>query len=195
MGQDVKLRQGLAGKQANLAVKWVLVALLLCLSFSVKSMSSAPKTLRVATFNVSMEATNYQVDKSNPANLSLLEDALASGSHPQIKNIAEIIQRVRPDILLLNEFDYIPDRARGIDRFQSHYLAVAQQTQLQPIEYPYVYVGPVNTGEPSPFDLSGDGKATGKGADAWGFGLYPGQYGMVVLSRYPIASGQVRSFQ
>ena len=31
--------------------------------------------------------------------------------------------------------------------------------------------------------------------DAWGFGQFPGQYGMVVLSRYPILTDQVRTFQ
>ncbi|BFM09043.1 endonuclease/exonuclease/phosphatase family protein [Halioxenophilus aromaticivorans] len=186
----------------------VVCALLLCVSQWVNSMekiteaqataeSSAltPTQLRIATFNVSMEATNYQTDQNEEASLALLEDALASGSHPQIRNIAEIIQRVRPDILLLNEFDYIPQQAKGIDQFKKRYLAVPQHSGLQPVDYPYAYIAPVNTGEPSPFDLSGDGKATGKGADAWGFGFYPGQYGMVVLSRYPIAADQVRSFQ
>ncbi|MFY9973696.1 MAG: endonuclease/exonuclease/phosphatase family protein [Chromatiaceae bacterium] len=34
---------------------------------------------------------------------------LSEPSDPQIRAVAEIIQRVRPDVLLLNEFDYDPD--------------------------------------------------------------------------------------
>ena len=35
----------------------------------------------------------------------------------------EIIQRVAPDILLLNEFDYIKEPSQGIEYFQQHYLS------------------------------------------------------------------------
>lgn len=160
----------------------------------VHAMSSSPTMVRVATFNVSMDASNYQ-PKGSELSLAVLKRELASGENPQIKNIAEIIQRVRPDILLLNEFDYIPEPSEGIELFQKHYLYRAQNKAVTGIEYPYIYLGPVNTGEPSPFDLSGDGKASGVGVDAWGFGNYPGQYGMVVLSRYPIVVEKVRSFQ
>ena len=38
---------------------------------------------------------------------------------------------------------------------------------------------------PSGFDLNNDG-VVGGGDDAFGFGLFPGQYGMVVLSKHPI---------
>ena len=52
-----------------------------------------------------------------------------------------------------------------------------------------------NTGVDSGLDLNRDGLATGKGEDAFGYGLYPGQYGMLLLSRYPIAVEKVRTFQ
>jgi hypothetical protein len=58
--------------------------------------------------------------------------------------------------------------------------------------YPYRYLAPVNTGVPSGLDLDGDGRGDGPG-DAWGFGRHPGQYGMLVLSRYPIDAALVRS--
>ncbi|MBY5991450.1 endonuclease/exonuclease/phosphatase family protein [Ferrimonas balearica] len=149
--------------------------------------------LKVATFNVSMEASNYRQggEALDPDSLS---QHLASGTHPQIRNIAEILQRVRPDIVLLNEFDYIEDPALGVEAFLRNYLAVPQVDQA-PLDYPYYYTAPVNTGVPSPFDIDGDGVASGTGGDAWGFGHYPGQYGMVVLSRYPIDTQRVRSFR
>jgi hypothetical protein len=43
-------------------------------------------------------------------------------------------------------------------------------------------------------DLDKDGKVGG-GNDAWGFGLHPGQYGMLVLSKYPIDAARARTFQ
>jgi hypothetical protein len=43
-------------------------------------------------------------------------------------------------------------------------------------------------------DLNNNGRS-GDPDDSWGYGAFPGQYGMVVLSRYPILSDQVRSFQ
>ncbi|MFD1504588.1 endonuclease/exonuclease/phosphatase family protein [Georgenia yuyongxinii] len=59
---------------------------------------------------------------------------------------------------------------------------------------------PFNTGLPSGHDLDNDGvvgsPGTPEGAsDALGFGTFPGQYGMVVLSRYPIDTDRVRTFQ
>jgi len=106
------------------------------------SKNVAAAKLRVATFNVSMDATNYTPRKT-PVKSDSLVSALKA-DHSQIKNIAEIIQRVRPDIILLNEFDYVP-KEQGIAYFKSHYLNVSQNNQA-PIDYPYFYIAPVNTG-------------------------------------------------
>ena len=106
--------------------------------------------------------------------------------------MAEVIQRVRPDVLLINEFDYDPT-GQAIDRFRSNYLEVGQNG-ADPIEYPYVFVAESNTGIPSGFDLDNDG-TIGGGNDAFGFGNYPGQFGMAVLSRYPIDDDSIRTFQ
>lgn len=152
-----------------------------------------PKALRVAAFNVSMDASNYLQQADIPTQgATALQQALAD-QHPQIRAIAEIIQHTRPDVLVLNEFDYI-DRAEGVDRFQADYLSVSQNGEA-PIDYPYVYLAPVNTGKPSPYDLNRDGKVSNYGDDAWGFGWYEGQYAMVVLSKYPIVENEVRTFQ
>lgn len=158
-----------------------------------KEKINEPVALRVATFNVSMDASNYLAAEELPhKGASALRDALAQ-QHPQIQAIAEIVQHTRPDVLVLNEFDYV-DQQHGVDVFKRDYLAVSQNGE-SPIDYPYVYIAPVNTGVPSPYDLSGDGEATGTGNDAWGFGFYPGQYGMAVLSKYPIQTDAVRTFQ
>ncbi|WP_340677348.1 endonuclease/exonuclease/phosphatase family protein, partial [Paraglaciecola sp.] len=66
------------------------------------------QTLRIATFNVSMEATNYAAPGAQVSGDELFNN-LETGTHPQIANIAAIIQHIRPDIILLNEFDYTPN--------------------------------------------------------------------------------------
>ena len=94
--------------------------------------------------------------------------------------------------MLLNEFDYVEGGA-AVDLFRTNYLLLSQNG-AQPIDYPYSFIAPSNTGIPSGFDLDNDGTVGGAN-DAFGFGDFPGQYGMVVLSRYPIVEDQVRTFQ
>jgi len=143
--------------------------------------------LRVATYNTSL---NDDADGG-------LVRRLVAGD-PAARDIAAMLQRVHPDLVLLNEFDY--DAAgRAADLFQHDYLERSQGPGLAPLRYPYRYLAPVNTGVPSGLDLDGDGKVgtagRAAGDDAWGFGLHPGQYGMLVLSKYPIDTAAVRSFQ
>jgi hypothetical protein len=167
--------------------KWLLLGVFLVIN------TSSAQTLRVATFNVSMEAGNYLTNETTPTGNELFA-LLAKGENQQIRNIAAIIQNVRPDIILLNEFDYTANDEQGVKAFINHYLKVAQKN-AKAINYPYYYTAPVNTGLDSGFDLNNDGVASGTGDDAFGFGLYPGQYGMAILSRFPIDKNAIRTFQ
>jgi hypothetical protein len=99
---------------------------------------------------------------------------------------------VRPDILLLQEFDFDVDGAALRD-FQSNYLARPQNGNAA-LDFEYSFTAPSNTGVPSGFDLDRDGRIGG-GGDALGFGEFPGQYGMALLSRFPIERDQVRTFR
>ena len=137
---------------------------------------------RIATFNASLNRSEEG---------QLLED-LATGEDPQIRAVAEIIQINNPDVVLLNEFDHDED-GEGLDLFREKYLEVPQNG-TSPVFYPYVFTAPVNTGVPSGLDLDQDGTVGGP-EDAWGFGEFPGQYGMAILSRHPILTEQVRTFQ
>lgn len=139
-------------------------------------------SVRFATFNVSLNR------KSEGA----LKKELANGDSSDAKRIAEIIQRVRPNVLLLNEFDYDAG-GEGISGFLTNYLGVSQNGQA-PIQYPFVFFHSVNTGVDSGLDLNADGKL-GTPNDAFGFGAFPGQYGMVILSQHEIETAQVRTFQ
>ena len=136
--------------------------------------------IRVATFNASL---NRAVQGELVADLSTPDD-------PQAREVAEVVQRVRPDVLLINEFDYAP---AAVDLFRDNYLERGQNG-AQPIEYPHAFIAPSNTGVPSGFDLDNNGTVGGPN-DALAFGLFPGQYGMLVLSRFPIDTAAVRTFQ
>jgi 3-phytase/alkaline phosphatase D len=137
-------------------------------------------TLRVATYNIAMNR-----EKSGG-----MINELKSGKSEQAQKIAEIIQLVRPDVILLCELD---QAQKSLPIFQEKYLNVAQGQQKS-IDYKYSYTANVNTGQPSGLDLNNDGK-TGGPNDAFGYGKFPGQYSMAVLSRFPIDKENVRTFQ
>lgn len=147
----------------------------------------AAATLRIATYNTSLYS-----DEAG----GLIRELQGDSAHA--RKIAAVLQRVRPDLVLLNEFDFDPEH-RAADLFQQRYLLVAQPGGGEALRYPYRYLAPVNTGVPSGLDLDNNGSIGGEGRargnDAWGYGLHPGQYGMLVLSRYPIDVQAVRSFQ
>ena len=141
-----------------------------------------PEPVRFATFNASLNR-NFE---------GQLVGDLSTTTNAQARAVAEIIQRTRPDVLLINEFDFVED-GQAAELFQDNYLSVGQMG-ADPIDYPYYYVAPSNTGIPSGFDLNNNGVVGGPD-DAFGFGFFPGQFGMVVFSRYPIDTDAVRTFQ
>jgi Endonuclease/Exonuclease/phosphatase family len=149
--------------------------------------ATGPDGFRVGTFNASL---NRNAEGELAADLAAPDDRHA-------QTVAEIVQRAAPDLLLVNEFDHVPANAAA-DLFRSNYLERGQDT---PIEYPYVFVAPSNTGVASGFDFDNNGVVassvgdTGYGEDALGFGLFPGQFGMAVFSKYPILHDEIRTFQ
>src|SRR5262245_2809763 len=96
-------------------------------------------TVRVATFNASL---------NRPAQGELLKDLSAPGN-AQAAAVTEIIQRVRPDVLLLQEFDFDAAGA-SLAAFQANYLGRSQHGQA-PIEFKYTFFTESNTGIPSGF--------------------------------------------
>ena len=144
--------------------------------------SQQPKSIRIATYNVSLYG---KVAGS-------LAERLKSGADKQAKSIAAIIQTIRPDILLLNEIDYDAD-AKTVKLLRDSYLAIGQNDS-QGIDYPFVYAAASNTGVASGMDLNRTGRSD-EPEDAWGFGVYPGQYAFAILSRYPIDVDAIRTFQ
>jgi hypothetical protein len=155
--------------------------------------------VRFATFNLSLNRANSG-DLVNHLSHPEVDDVFRR----QARNNAEVIQRNRPDVLLINEFDFAPD---AVEFFRKNFLEVSQNG-ARPIRYPYAFIAPSNTGVASGFDLNNASPmghpagvpvttpgAPGYGDDAFGFGAFPGQFGMLVLSRYPILQQKVRTFQ
>lgn len=173
--------------------------------------AAAQTSVRFATFNASLNR-----DASGQL-LSDLANPLASGVSgsvanriQQAHNVAEILQRVNADVLLVNEFDFDRNGLPTADSsasalgyssqaarlFQDNFLAAshgnAVRGSTQALNYAYRYTPNTNTGVASGFDLNNNGAISG-GDDAWGFGNYAGQYGFTIYSKYEIVG--VRSFQ
>lgn len=113
----------------------------------------APPTIavRVATYNVEDVRT---------------ED-LRRTTNPRLRALAQTIQRIRPNIILLNEIAYdlpgapgfLPGQEPGQNarRFAEDFLAVPQVEGLAPVRY-RAFMAPSNTGMPSGHDLNNDGR-------------------------------------
>jgi Endonuclease/Exonuclease/phosphatase family len=166
--------------------RWLAVTAAMVVVASGAASATPPEPdVRFATFNASLnrsEAGQLRAHLSAPA----VDDVFRR----QIRNVAEVVQVVRPDVLLINEFDFDP---LAVDLFRDNFLEVPQNGAA-PIEYPYAFIAPSNTGIPTGKDLDNNGSISGPN-DAFGFGAFPGQFGMVVYSRHPIAFDDVRTFQ
>jgi len=173
-------------------------------------MAEEELVLRVTTFNIEDLRTSELLDRESPRPASA----------------AAILQQIRPDIVLINEIAYdqpgAPDWVEGQEpgqngqRFADLFLAESQGDGLEPLQY-RAFMRPVNTGVASGLDLDNDGRVSlesprrnggdrrdeqtsddrAYGQDAWGFGTFPGQYGMALLVRegMEILEEDVRTFQ
>jgi Endonuclease/Exonuclease/phosphatase family len=172
--------------------RFLLAAIAVLAVVPTSATAAPPQTdVRFSTFNASL----------NRFFEGQLAEHLSTPNNQQAKNVAETIQRYRPDVLLINEFDYwAQDPQRPVDLFRTNYLEVSQNGAA-PIRYPYSFIAPSNTGIASGFDLNNNGAvvttplAPGYGDDAFGFGEFPGKFAMVVYSKYPIKEHAVRTFQ
>ncbi|MEO1525206.1 MAG: endonuclease/exonuclease/phosphatase family protein [Planctomycetota bacterium] len=177
---------------ATSSLSGIMLAVLTMIPHSVSAQAQTPNLdatpdgIRIATFNVSLYG---KVSGEIRKRLSDRDDA-------QAKKIAAIVQSIRPDILLVNELDY--EAESGPARLLAeNYFAVGQESgsgTLEPIVFDHLYSARSNTGIDSTIDLNNDGKL-GSGNDAWGYGVYPGQYAMTVFSRFPIDRNAIRTFQ
>ncbi len=163
----------------------------------VRGGESRPIALRVATFNVE----------------DIRSSDLENGDNERLRAIASVIQRMRPNIILLNEIAvHVGEGPSNAEKFVYHYLAASQGDGLEPIRFES-YTPATNTGVHSGFDLDNSGtidaavpeQTTDRqtpaqrayGNDCFGFGTFPGQYGMALLvdPRLKIRTQSIRTFQ
>ncbi|MFC7702778.1 endonuclease/exonuclease/phosphatase family protein [Plastorhodobacter daqingensis] len=128
--------------------------------------------LRVATYNAALTRRGPGL---------LLQDILKG--EDQVQAAVAMIVAARPDILLLNKFDYDFGGA-ALDAF-------AESLGAAGLEYPHRFAARPNTGWATGLDLDGDGRL-GTADDAQGYGRFAGAGGMAILSRHPL--GEVRDF-
>jgi len=148
-------------------------------------------TIRVATFNIWELSTEK------------IKSIEAGEENEQLRAATTIIQKVRPDILVINEidhdYDFPNDLSRNARLFRDNWLNRGDAA----VDYPYVYAAPCNTGIRAGFDFDNDGVIADStlvgtrlhGVDCFGYGAYPGQYSMALLSRFPIDAKNARTFQ
>ena len=152
------------------------------------------ESLRIALFNIKELTTQKITDV----------DETGNGLNSQLRAAAKIIQKINPDILIINEIDQDYKSIRqGLHlnalRFQKAYLSKGDSS----LQFAYTYTAPCNTGIISGFDLNKDGIIAGEndigtreyGGDCFGYGSYPGQYAMALFSNFPIDTSGIRTFQ
>lgn len=146
--------------------------------------------LRFATFNVE----------------DLRSEHLADAANEKAKRVAEVLRRIRPDVVLINEIQYDGAGENGggknARQLVEKFLSVAQGEGLEALSYRAIML-PSNTGVPSGLDLDNNGSVVAKpgsreyGGDCLGYGEFPGQFAMALLVRSDLSvnESEIRSFR
>ena len=104
----------------------LVVLAVLCLWGCQNTNNDTSEVIRVAAFNAYL---------NRPEQGELITD-LATPDNPQAHKVAEIIQRVAPDVLLLSEFDH-DEQGAALASFQRNYLQVSQNG-TEPVSYTHL---------------------------------------------------------
>lgn len=99
-----------------------------------------------------------------------------------VVSVAKALSDADADIIVLTRFDY---DATGATLRAFADLVDGDHAFVQPLRS--------NAGIPTAFDMDGDGRL-GEAEDAQAFGRFPGQEALAVLSRFPIDTEGLRSF-
>ena len=153
-------------------------ALLLTAALLSAPPAAAAERLRVAAFDVGMS-------RDGPG---VLVHELEGAPEPAALAAAAVVREVRPDVLL---------RRRGSTTTWRGGRSTPSGRCSRPgrtaSTIRFAFALPVNAGVPSGLDLDGDGRTMGRG-DAFGWGRFPGNGGMALLSRLPVDAEAARSF-
>ena len=153
---------------------------------------SSKDIFRIALFNI------WEMSTEKLTNI----DSQGLGQEEQLSAAAQIITEINPDILVINEIDHDIEALKAGDDLDLN-LRRFLDAYLPQSEYPYTYIAPCNTGflAGKDFDNNGmvatdeDRGSRDHGGDCYGYGAYPGQYSMAILSRYPLNLAAAKTFQ
>ncbi|KHA60339.1 succinyl-CoA synthetase subunit alpha [Vibrio variabilis] len=190
-----------------------------CGAMTTQTTESPMTEVTIATYNLSFDRATFedlvkemQIEPKQQTALVTRyldgsiseEDKQTAEKVIQIRNVAAIIQKNRPDVIMMAEFnnDGTGENKAALIGFQTNYLSVPQssegaggQPNLTAIEYPFFESYATNTGLLSDLDLDNNGKKGQLPGDAWGFGFYHGQYAFALMSKYEIDTENTRTFQ
>jgi hypothetical protein len=177
------------------------------------ALSADPASLRIATYNIEDVRT---VDVGNPDHPRLKK---AAATIQRLRPAILLINEMTYDQPGDPGYDASAGMGENGRRFAETFLAVSQGEGLEPIRY-RTFTAPTNTGLASGFDLDNDGHTVvavpepaplapdgspapqtasdrAYGGDAWGFGTFPGQYGLALFVRddLEILYDDVRTFR
>jgi len=178
----------------SLIISFALFVLFSSLSTSFAADIDSSRTLRIASFNIKEISTAKLLDV----------DEQGRGKNEQLNAAAEIIRRINADVLIVQEMDQdYSGGSQGLGTNARRFLNAYINQGSIAIFYPYFFTDSCNTGVLSGLDLNHDGiiatpanSGTREyGEDCFGFGMFPGQYAMVIYSRFPIDSDSIRTFQ
>ena len=132
-------------------------------------------SLRIATYNADLSASGPGL---------LLHDLRKPDLLPQRAAAVQAIVALKADVILLTGIDY--------DLKGEAVAALIAKLAEAGADYPYFMPLRPNTGVPTGRDLDGNGQL-GDARDAQGWGRFPGEGGMAVLSKRPIGT-EIRDF-
>lgn len=157
-------------------VRLVLVRLAIGILIATHAISTVATRAQAQADTIRLAVYDSGLTRKGPG--LLLRD-IDKATDDQIAAVAQVIVRNAPDILLLLRIDYDAE-ARAL-------IAFRDMLASSGLDFPHVFTRAPNSGQPTGLDLDGDGVVSGA-RDAQGFGWFPGQGGMAVLSRV----GQIR---
>lgn len=150
------------------------IAVCIALALSLIAPVSA-ETIRVATFDTELQRRGPGL---------LLRD-IQRGADPQVVAVIEVIAHTAPDILVLQGIDWDYDN-QTLKALEAR-LAQAGQP------YPHLFSARPNSGVETGLDMDGDGRLA-EASDAQGYGVFTGQGGVAILSRFPILTDEIQDF-
>lgn len=104
------------------------------------------------------------------------------GNAEDVTGVLAQIARLQPDIAVLRGIDYDHDLV-AVQLMQASLAELGH-------EMPFRFALPPNSGVPTEFDLDRDGR-TGRARDKQGYGLFRGNGGIAILSRFEIVQDRV----